>query len=437
MTLRTLFQSECSKRLRRFGRDQTGATMVLVALAAPAIVGLAALAVEGGYAYSQHAAMQSVSDLAALSAAEARTRDGNAANPTLEARAIAAHHGYVNNIGDVTVAVNSPPTTGTYPNGSVEVIVSRQQKPILMSLFRKSAYTIAGRSVAVAGATGNGCILALDTSSSDIGISAGGSPVVNMPNCAAYSNSPATDSAYIGGSASVTLHSLYAVGGINGTLVAGVLHTGVGALADPYAGKFTTPTNPFNTCTYRSSSKMPVNGTQVVPPSNGPAYICYSVNLNASDVLNLGPGTYIFDGAQNGALKATGQSSLIANGATLVFINGADVALNGGGATTIVAPTTASNSNPYTPYKGLTVWQPAGNGASAQIAGGANQTITGAIYMPSAYLSYTGASTLNVNGCTQIIAWRINFSGNSQVDNVGCSSSGVVGFGYQSPNLMN
>ncbi|MCC2108430.1 MAG: Tad domain-containing protein [Hyphomicrobiales bacterium] len=326
--------------------------MVLVALAAPAIVGLAALAVEGGYAYSQHAAMQSVSDLAALSAAEARTRDGNAANPTLEARAIAAQNGYVNNVGDVTVSVNSPPTTGTYPNGSVEVIVSRQQKPILMSLFRKTAYTIAGRSVAVAGATGNGCILALDTSSSDTGISAGGSPVVNMPNCAAYSNSPATDSAYIGGSASVTLHSLYAVGGINGTLVAGVLHTGVGALADPYAGKFTTPTNPFNTCTYRSSSKMPVNGTQVVPPSNGPAYICYSVNLNASDVLNLGPGTYIFDGAQNGALKATGQSSLIANGATLVFINGADVALNGGGATTIVAPTTVIQFEPLYALQG-------------------------------------------------------------------------------------
>ena len=85
--------------------------MVLVALAAPAIVGLAALAVEGGYAYSQHAAMQSVSDLAALSAAEAVTRDGNAANLALEARAIAAQHGFVNNVGNVTVAVNSPPAS--------------------------------------------------------------------------------------------------------------------------------------------------------------------------------------------------------------------------------------------------------------------------------------------------------------------------------------
>ena len=423
--------------LRNFGRSESGATMIMVALAAPAIVGLAALAVEGGYAYSQHAAVQSVSDLAALSAAEAITRDGNAANLTLEARAIAAQHGFMNNVGNVTVAVNSPPATGTYPRGSVEVIVSRLQQPILMSLFRKSAYAISGRSVAVAGANGNGCILALDTSSADTGLSAGGSPVINMPNCSAYSNSPATDSAYIGGTASVTLQALYAVGGINGTLAGGVLHTHVGALADPYAGKFTTPTNPFNTCTYKNSSKMPVDGTQVVPPANGPAYICYSVNLNASDVLNLGPGTYIFDGALNGQLRATGQSSLLANGATLVFINGASVSLNGGGATTIVAPTAISNSSPYTPYRGVAVWQPAGNGVSGQIAGGANQSITGAIYMPSAYVTYTGATTLNTNGCTQIIAWQISFSGNTQVDNVGCSTSGVVGFGYQSPNLMN
>lgn len=411
--------------------------MVMVALAAPAIVGLAALAVEGGYAYSQHAAMQAASDLAALSAAEAVTRDGNAATPALEARAIAAQHGFVNSVGNVTVSVNSPPATGTYPKGSVEVIVSRQQQPLLMALFRKSSYVIRGRSVAVAGANGNGCILALDTASSDTGISAGGSPVINMPNCAGYSNSPATASAYVGGSASVTLQALYTVGGINGTLAGGVLHTGVGALADPYLGKFTTPTNSTNTCTYKSSSKLPVDGSLVTPPTSAPAYICYSVNLNASEILNLGPGTYIFDGAQNGSLKATGQSSLTANGATLVFINGASVALNGGGTTSLVAPTTASNSGPYTPYKGLAVWQPSGNGASGQIAGGANQSITGAIYMPSAYVTYTGSTTLNTNGCTQIIAWQINFSGNTQVDNVGCNSAGVVGFGYQSPSLMN
>lgn len=429
--------SRLTARLREFAADASGGTMVMVALAAPAMVGLAGLAVEGGYAYTQHVTLQSVSDVAALSAARAITRDGNNAHPRREARAVAAQLGYRNNFGDVTVTVNSPPTSGSYPSASVEVIVTRMQKPMLMSLFRKTSYGISGRSVAIAGANGNGCILALDPASSDTGISVGGSPVLNMPNCAAYSNSPASDSTYVGGTASVTLQALYTVGNLNGTLAAGVLHSGVAPMADPYAGKYAEPTNASGQCTYSSSSKMPVNGALVTPPSSGPAYICYSVNLNAGDVLNLGPGTYIFDGNKNGGLKATGQSSLIANGVTLVFINSADISLNGGGTTTLSAPTTASTSSPYTPYAGLAIWQPASNTKSAQVAGGSGQTITGAVYMPSAYLSYSGASALGSNGCTQVIAYQIGFSGNSQVDNSGCQSAGVVGFGYQAPSLVN
>ena len=81
--------SRLTARLREFAADASGGTMVMVALAAPAMVGLAGLAVEGGYAYTQHVTLQSVSDVAALSAARAITRDGNNAHPRREARAVA------------------------------------------------------------------------------------------------------------------------------------------------------------------------------------------------------------------------------------------------------------------------------------------------------------------------------------------------------------
>ena len=430
------FSCSLAMRLGSYVQDNAGGVMVMVAIAAPVMVGLAGLAVEGGYAYAQHVKMQSVADVAALSAAQALTRDGANANAAREANGVAAQLGYLNNTNSVTVTVNSPPSSGTYPNASVEVIVSRLQKPILMSLFRNSSYTIAGHSIAIAGSYGDGCILALDPASSDTGISVGGSPVINMPNCAAYSNSPASASSYIGGAASVAVQALYTVGGLNGALAAGTLHSGVGPMADPYAGKFATPTNSGNTCTFGRGDKMPVDGTLVTPPSAGPAYICYSVNLNAGDILKLAPGTYIFDGSKNGAIKGVGQSSLIGAGVTLVFINGANISLSGGSTTTISAPTASSTAGPYTPYPGLAIWQPAANSSAAQIAGGSGQSIKGAIYTPTAYVSYSGSTALGGAGCTEIIAYQIAFSGNSQVDNTGCGSAGVAGFGYQAPSLV-
>jgi hypothetical protein len=58
------------------------------------------------------------------------------------------------------------------------------------------------------------------------------------------------------------------------------------------------------------------------------------------------------------------------------------------------------------------------------IAGGSDNNFTGVIYMPSEDPTYSGGST-STDGCTQIVANQIKFSGTANFSN-NCSGSGVV-----------
>src|SRR5947209_3320085 len=79
--------------VRRLRRDESGSYAVIFAVAAPALIGFAGLASEGGLWLYQHQKLQGAADSAALSAA---TLHGvNAAQDlTLQARGVAATYGY-------------------------------------------------------------------------------------------------------------------------------------------------------------------------------------------------------------------------------------------------------------------------------------------------------------------------------------------------------
>lgn len=165
--------------------------LVLFSLTAPIVIGLAALGTEGGYLYMRKTETQTAADMAALSAANA-LMSGNTGGVKLEAQAVAAASGYVNGQNGVTVAVNSPPSTGTRTsdNSAVEVIVTANVQPMLSKIAHPSDYKVVGRTVAAAGMAA-GCALALNPAAS-WGISVGGTAAVDMSKCAIYSNSTTT-----------------------------------------------------------------------------------------------------------------------------------------------------------------------------------------------------------------------------------------------------
>jgi len=104
------------------------------------------------------------------------------------------------------------------------------------------------------------------------------------------------------------------------------------------------------------------------------------------------------------------------------------------------------------PYSGLVFFQDrdapnpnAGNNNNTTCGSGAAQNkisgqgqiaITGAIYLPAQVLCFSGGSrTDSANKCTQIIAYNINFNGNSGV-NSQCSGVGITEMSVSVPRLI-
>src|SRR5437879_5933529 len=94
--------------VQRFGRDQSGSYMIVVALLMPVLIGTAGLGTEVGWWLYKHKNLQSAADSGAVSAATAGE------NLTAEANAVTTSYGYADGLNGVTVTVNRPPASGTY-----------------------------------------------------------------------------------------------------------------------------------------------------------------------------------------------------------------------------------------------------------------------------------------------------------------------------------
>lgn len=165
-------------QLRAFGRDQSGNMLILFAFSAPIALGFAALGTEGGELYWKKTAIQAAADQAAVSAVN--SFNSSATGYTIEGKAVAASMGFVDGQNSVTVTVNNPPASGPLVGklGSVEVIISQTGGPA--------------------------CVLALDPTAKNA-LTSGGSTIVDMPKCNFVSDSNASASLSVGGSASVTI----------------------------------------------------------------------------------------------------------------------------------------------------------------------------------------------------------------------------------------
>jgi Flp pilus assembly protein TadG len=155
--------------------DRSGGSAVTLAISLSAIIGVSGLGTEAGGWYVTKRMMQGAADAAAFTAATAVSAGASPSQFTTEAQSIASSYRFFNGSGGVTVAVNNPPTAGTYLNNAnaIEVVISQPQTPQLSGLFLSTGPTIEARSVALTNVSGSGCVLALDhgdiTDFSDVG----------------------------------------------------------------------------------------------------------------------------------------------------------------------------------------------------------------------------------------------------------------------------
>jgi Flp pilus assembly protein TadG len=410
--------------LARFWRAQSGNYVTMFALATPFIVGGAGLASEGGMWLYQHNDVQAAADSAALSAANARTAY-KSTNMTNQANSVTTSYGYSNGVSGTTVVVNSPPTSGprTGNADAVEVIVTIQQPRLLTKIFFSNNVTIRGRSVALNGANGVGCVLALNKTVGNA-VNINGNPALTLKGCSIYSNSNSSSSVAAGGTSTASAVAVYAVGKVSGsdhfTTTDGITPNS-SPTSDPYAS---AQIPSYSGCDYNNKSYK----TTV---TISPGVYCNGISLNAGANVTMQPGTYIID---RGDLSVNGGATLTGTGVTIILTsstgkNYPNVTINGGATVSLTAPTSGDTS-------GLVFFADRNTPTSNtfKFNGGSGQVIGGAIYIPTGSVQYAGGATSGTD-CTQVIGDTVDFVGNSVLA-VDCGSKGTKSIGNYAAKLV-
>jgi hypothetical protein len=199
----------------------------------------------------------------------------------------------------------------------------------------------------------------------------------------------------VAGGATITSSSVNVVGNYatsNGGSISSTPHTGVTAVADPFAGLASqTPAgtcNSGNFTAWQATAYTPTAGT----------YCGFSVGngMNAT----MGPGIYIING---GTFSIQGGSTLTATSGVMVYLTGGATVSIANGATVNM---TAQSSGTY---EGILFYQDrTSTESSSDFAGGADMTFNGTLYMPKSDLTFDNG----VNSATTVVvANTVNFEG--------------------------
>lgn len=375
-----------------------GNVTVLFALSLPVIIGGAGFGVETTYWQYKKLQMQQATDAAAYTAGIVRRAGGDTTAITAAATKALIQNNFDPTTG--VVVVHAPPTSGPYAGGNaVEVSASTNARRFFTAYFSNTPVHIAARSVATYQTAANACVLALSGSASKA-VNVAGSAVLKLQGCSVMSNSLAADALNVQGSASMTADCAITVGGVSAT--SGMHLTNCAApvtqsppAADPYKD-LPAPTD---------SGCLNDNGANL-----GPGVYCNGMNLKNN--VTLSPGVYIVSG---GDFKVNANANISGDGVTIYMKGNNHIDMNGNATINLTAPTSGT-------YSGMLFFGDRSASGSNTFNGTANSKLTGTIYFASQTVNYLGNYS-GVNGCTQVVASTIQWSGNTTFG-MNCSAMG-------------
>lgn len=392
--------------------DTGGAAAVVIALSMPVTIGGLGLGAETGYWYFTQRKVQNAADIAAYAGAVA-LRSGRA-TAEIDAASLdgASETGFDQGRGVITT--NTPPLTGAFAGDAqaVEVVLREDLPRMFTAIYSKDDVPVSGRAVAQITAGSQTCVLALDPSVAGAVTFIGNSGTL-LVGCSVHSNSLATDSVIVTGSAAVETPCVSAGGGVNAD--SGLLMT---VCSSPYENADVVP-DPY--------ADIPVptailgEGCKANNTFGGAATATYSITggrycggMKVQRTVNMAPGVYVIDG---GELDITSTAKIYGTGVTFYLTNGATVKMNGTAEAQLVAPNSGD-------YSGVLMFVDRNEPYNTHtINGNLASKVNGAIYTASGNVEFLGGSTV-AGGCTQVVARTITFSGNAQVG-VDCTTSGV------------
>jgi hypothetical protein len=401
----------------------------LVALLLVAILGVAAMAIDGGMLLAERRSVQATADASALAAAmdlfqnfdvnhgvDAR---GTAAT---SAQSVAMDNGFTNGTNNVTVTVNIPPASGTYKSvlGFVEVIITMQQTGYFSNVFGSGNVVVAARAVARGSKAprGNGLIVLAPQGSNQLTSTASGP--LNVIGGNIIVDSANAEGATITNSGNIAADAIYLTGNpgygtsSNGQFV-GTISSDQAPAPDPLAA-LAPPPAPSAFYNNVSISTLPTVGGSVpgyptpgdsngwtLPPGTYNNGIHISDN-NSAHTYTLDTGIFYFIGggftlSSNASIKSDPMGNL------LYFRSNGGLSITSGGAVNL-APLTSG------PYANITVYQDRTNNSAdsiiAQATGSLN--VTGTVYLPAAKLTVTGSGGTYALG-TQYIVYQLSVTG--------------------------
>jgi hypothetical protein len=380
--------------------SEKGQALVFIALAVIGLIGMTALTVDGGNAFSDRRHAQNAADTAVLAAARAKIRNETWKNAGL---AIAAQNGYDNNNTTNTVEIygcnENGSNCGNYAGNDqyIQVMITSHVNTYFANIVGVSQVT--NRVSAIARAV-PGTNEPLFDGNSVVGTAPHDCKAVKYQGAAdttlvyggIFVNSDCVDAAFFNNSAAAQLHapSLCAVGGVQykpGALDIPSIKTG--CPAKPYPDpKYVFPdANACNTTATKTNNTLsPGNYKGTFPPHG---------------VTFLESGVYCVDGD----FRVNGGDTLTGYNVTIIMKDG-DVFWNGGATIKLDAPDSG-------PYKGLLLYVPYSNEASLTLNGNSDSTFTGTILAPSSDIKIDGSG--GADGLhSQIIGYTVDLSGSSQ-----------------------
>lgn len=397
-----------------FGADRRGNSIIVFALMLP--VGLAALAMVADMGlWRQNARAQQLdTDAAAVAGAHELFYSEELSALTVAAKGLLKENGLDLNV--VSVDVYSPPVTGAYiGKEGVQVKMTRPQKRFFSGIFLKEDPVLETVSTALkVEGTGPICILALDPVT-PASLDLTGTATVDVEQCGVQANSTAVDALEVGGSSSLTAGCVFSTGGIisNNQIFLSLCSqtkTGQKALKDPYSSL--EPPAGIASLPCEKPKKL---GNKGISMASG--RYCSDVVANNLVELEAG-GTFIFDAADFQMKSAN--SIVSGTDVTLIFVNNGTIDMSNAGQLNMTAKTTGD-------FAGVLMYsdpRTTTEGAVVKITGNADSSVTGAFYFPKQDVDYTGGTTTK-SGCTQLIARRISFSGNSAFNGEHCADAGA------------
>jgi hypothetical protein len=385
-------------------KSRRGTVAILVALCLTLLVGIVAIALDGGLLLDNRRNVQAAADAAALAAAADLFNNypiNNGLDPSNTAGqagvANAAANGFVNGDGVSTVVVNIPPISGAFEGqaGYAEVIVTYKQPRYFSNVFGAAPLPVRARAVARGMWTpfNNGVIVLHPTAAGSLSANGNGDVKVQFASIIVDSNNSQAATT-VGNSFVADPSKPVAITGKNpgysGNFQA-TMYTGQPATPDPLA--YIPAPDPT------SMTAQTAGGGQAV--SLQPGYYASGLHFSGQTTVTMAPGIYYV----NGTFDFSGQGNLNATGVMIYATGG--LSITGNGSVTLSPPTTGI-------YTGITYFQARNSAATAKIAGNGNYNVTGTVYAAGGLADLQGNGDASI--ASQVVSLLMVAGGNGQTN---------------------